>query len=248
MKQRNNTVKNEKRESKEKKPVIEPDENDENQGFSNWLRSSDGVEMMRLFVIANSLLVFITMAWPNMQQVYTIVKDYITVVGWYSMGVWNMIDSYFKDRFDKYLREEYAKNPRMKKDLDNHRSNNRLDQIIDTIPNLIKGNNEKETENYNNNNDKSFITEDVLHCFKMNNENEYKNNPIDDSSNDCREARTSGANWDFPEFKRTDNGRKLLKNSPESTHFADSPITFEIDLGNCYTVTKDEYCPLDLNY
>lgn len=78
MKHRNSTVKNEKRESKETKPVIETKEDDENRGFSNWLRSSDGVEMMRLFVVANSLLVFITMAWPNMQQVYSIVKDYIT--------------------------------------------------------------------------------------------------------------------------------------------------------------------------
>ncbi|KAK0079631.1 hypothetical protein PV326_008631 [Microctonus aethiopoides] len=196
MKHRNSTVKNEKRESKETKPVIETTEDDENQGFSNWLRSSDGVEMMRLFVIANSLLVFITMAWPNMQQVYSIVKDYITivllgVVGWYSMGVWNMIESYFKDRFDKYLREEYAKNPRMKRDLDTDRFNNRIDQIIETIPSVIKVNNKKETDNYNNNNDESFITEDILHCFKINNENEYKDNPIDHSSNDCIEARIS---------------------------------------------------------
>lgn len=42
------------------------------------------------------------------------------VLGWYSTGVWKMIDSYFKDRFDKYLREEYAKNPRMKADFKSH--------------------------------------------------------------------------------------------------------------------------------
>lgn len=113
------------------------------------------------------------------------------VVGWYSMGVWNMIESYFKDRFDKYLREEYAKNPRMKRDLDTHRFNNRVDQIIETIPSVIKANNEKRTDDYNNNNDESFITEDILHCFKINNENECKDNPKDHSSNDCREARIS---------------------------------------------------------
>ncbi|KZC03752.1 hypothetical protein WN55_06399 [Dufourea novaeangliae] len=49
----------------------------ENQGFSDWLRSSDGIEMMRLFVIANSILVFVTMGWPKMQEAILYLKDYI---------------------------------------------------------------------------------------------------------------------------------------------------------------------------
>lgn len=49
---------------------------DENQAFGNWLRSSTGVEMMRLFVIANSILVFVTMAWPNMKESFYIIKDF----------------------------------------------------------------------------------------------------------------------------------------------------------------------------
>ncbi|XP_063990229.1 uncharacterized protein LOC135169297 [Diachasmimorpha longicaudata] len=66
-------------ETKEKKKVEDVNDDDgHNQGFSDWLRSVDGIEMMRLFVIANSLLVFITIAWPNMQQTYTIIKEYIT--------------------------------------------------------------------------------------------------------------------------------------------------------------------------
>ncbi|XP_015108882.1 uncharacterized protein LOC107035800 [Diachasma alloeum] len=65
-------------ETKEKKKVEDINDDDgHNQGFSDWLRSVDGIEMMRLFVIANSLLVFITIAWPNMQQTYTIIKEYI---------------------------------------------------------------------------------------------------------------------------------------------------------------------------
>lgn len=50
---------------------------DENQGFGNWLRSSTGVEMMWLFVIANSMLIFVTMAWPNMRESFYIIKDYL---------------------------------------------------------------------------------------------------------------------------------------------------------------------------
>lgn len=54
---------------------------DENQGFGSWLTSSTGVEMMRLFVIANSILIFVTMAWPNMQESFYIIKDYLAGVG-----------------------------------------------------------------------------------------------------------------------------------------------------------------------
>lgn len=48
----------------------------QNQGFSDWLRSTDGIDMMRLFVIANSLVLFVTMGWPTMQEAYTIVREY----------------------------------------------------------------------------------------------------------------------------------------------------------------------------
>lgn len=65
-------------ETKDKKKVDDINDDDgHNQGFSDWLRSVDGIEMMRLFVIANSLLVFITIAWPNMQQTYTIIKEWM---------------------------------------------------------------------------------------------------------------------------------------------------------------------------
>lgn len=49
---------------------------EENQGFSDWLRSNDGLEMMRLFVIANSILIFFTMGLPKFQEVFGILKDY----------------------------------------------------------------------------------------------------------------------------------------------------------------------------
>ncbi|KAL0126666.1 hypothetical protein PUN28_005206 [Cardiocondyla obscurior] len=50
---------------------------DENQGFGNWLRSSTGIEMMRLFVITNSILLFVTMGWPNIRESFYIIKDYL---------------------------------------------------------------------------------------------------------------------------------------------------------------------------
>ncbi|KAI4486959.1 hypothetical protein M0802_012175 [Mischocyttarus mexicanus] len=55
---------------------LEQNEDSSNQGFGEWLRSNDGAEMMRLFVIANSLLLFVTMAWPNMKESYYFIRDY----------------------------------------------------------------------------------------------------------------------------------------------------------------------------
>ena len=39
------------------------------------------------------------------------------VVGWYSVSVWKMIDSYFKDQFQLYLMDEFGKNPKMREDI-----------------------------------------------------------------------------------------------------------------------------------
>ena len=59
----------------ENKPVPLDDDAD-NQGFSTWLRSNEGTDMMRLFVIANSLFIFVTMGWPSMQSAFQIIKEF----------------------------------------------------------------------------------------------------------------------------------------------------------------------------
>ncbi|CAL7933838.1 unnamed protein product [Xylocopa violacea] len=65
----------EKKEKEDGNGIILQDDTD-NQGFSDWLRSSDGLEMMRLFVIANSILIFVTMGVPKMQEVIGLLNDY----------------------------------------------------------------------------------------------------------------------------------------------------------------------------
>ncbi|KAG6799078.1 E3 ubiquitin-protein ligase protein [Apis mellifera caucasica] len=47
-----------------------------NEGFSEWLRSSDGFDTMRLFVVANSIMIFVTMGIPKIQEIISIIKDY----------------------------------------------------------------------------------------------------------------------------------------------------------------------------
>ncbi|OXU17190.1 hypothetical protein TSAR_014738 [Trichomalopsis sarcophagae] len=53
------------------------DDDADNQGFAEWLRSGDGVDMMRLFVIANSLVVLLTMTWPHIQLTFGIIRELI---------------------------------------------------------------------------------------------------------------------------------------------------------------------------
>lgn len=50
---------------------------DTNVGFGKYLKSDEGIEMMKLFVIANTIVVFMTMAWPQMQQSYQILRTMI---------------------------------------------------------------------------------------------------------------------------------------------------------------------------
>lgn len=46
----------------------------------------------------------------------------VGVISWYSTSVWKMIDVYFKNRFQSYLRAEYDKNPHMLADLEAYRA------------------------------------------------------------------------------------------------------------------------------
>lgn len=61
--------------SSEDKEFVDLD--DEDIGFGAWLKSGDGIEWMRLFVIGNSLIVFLTMTWPQIQKTSSIIKELI---------------------------------------------------------------------------------------------------------------------------------------------------------------------------
>ncbi|XP_014208830.1 uncharacterized protein LOC106639637 [Copidosoma floridanum] len=62
---------------KNKEPSNTPDDDSENQGFTEWLRSSDGVDTMKLFVIGNSILVVVTVAWPHISQMFSLIRELI---------------------------------------------------------------------------------------------------------------------------------------------------------------------------
>ncbi|XP_026314810.1 uncharacterized protein LOC113226410 [Hyposmocoma kahamanoa] len=48
---------------------------DEDQGFGGWLKSEDGQDTMKLFVVANSIVLLTTLAYPHVQTVLDIVYD-----------------------------------------------------------------------------------------------------------------------------------------------------------------------------
>lgn len=49
---------------------------DQNSGFAEYLRSSQGSEMLKLFVVANSIVMFLTVAWPQMKKSYELLMSY----------------------------------------------------------------------------------------------------------------------------------------------------------------------------
>ncbi|CAF4834907.1 unnamed protein product [Pieris macdunnoughi] len=50
---------------------------DENQGFGGWLRSADGLENMKLFVIANSIVILTTLVYPQLRVIFDIISETI---------------------------------------------------------------------------------------------------------------------------------------------------------------------------
>lgn len=48
-----------------------------NSGFQDYMRSPQAIEMMKLFVVANTLVMFLTIAWPQMKYSYEILRSMI---------------------------------------------------------------------------------------------------------------------------------------------------------------------------
>ncbi|CAO1432490.1 unnamed protein product [Diamesa tonsa] len=65
-------------EVKETPDLTNDNEGDLNSGFSSYLQSSSGTETLRLFVIVNSLVMFLTIAWPQMKSVFSMIEEFFT--------------------------------------------------------------------------------------------------------------------------------------------------------------------------
>lgn len=50
--------------------VNEQSDSEDEGGFSKWLRSNEGVELLKFFVLGNALIAFLVMTWPNIHQAF----------------------------------------------------------------------------------------------------------------------------------------------------------------------------------
>ncbi|XP_055903446.1 uncharacterized protein LOC129939451 [Eupeodes corollae] len=58
------------------KLAVEDDDKDLNSGFGDYIRSPEAIEMMKLFVMANSVVIILTMAWPSMKELYKMFEEW----------------------------------------------------------------------------------------------------------------------------------------------------------------------------
>ncbi|XP_028168199.1 uncharacterized protein LOC114358427 [Ostrinia furnacalis] len=77
-KRKSTKVADSKESEKTDKVGVKPDSlDDEDQGFGGWLRSSDGIETMKLFVIANTIVMLTTIVYPHVQTAIEIISEMI---------------------------------------------------------------------------------------------------------------------------------------------------------------------------
>lgn len=50
-------------------------------GFSKWLKSDEGVELIKFFVLGNAIVIFLTITWPSVQEVFDSVSRLLG--GWF---------------------------------------------------------------------------------------------------------------------------------------------------------------------
>lgn len=79
-----------KRHNNSRKAVVKPppkksevttdgyDSDNETGTFGAWLRTGEGTELMKIFVIANSIIVFLTMSWPHLKEMFSTIYTMIT--------------------------------------------------------------------------------------------------------------------------------------------------------------------------
>lgn len=70
------------KEEEKSKNIQKATENDSDteESFSQWLKSNDGIDCMKLFVIGNSVLILFVLSWTHIQEffdnAYYLYKDF----------------------------------------------------------------------------------------------------------------------------------------------------------------------------
>ncbi|CAH2013413.1 unnamed protein product [Acanthoscelides obtectus] len=53
---------------REDKRESAPDLDEDNRGFGGWLRSEEGIENLKLFVLGNTIFAFFAISWPQIKE------------------------------------------------------------------------------------------------------------------------------------------------------------------------------------
>ncbi|KAL1464634.1 hypothetical protein WDU94_004263 [Cyamophila willieti] len=61
--------------TEEKNTPVLTDHINENEGFAGWLSSEDGLSTMKMFVMANSIVMILTLGWPYFYQLLNYIHD-----------------------------------------------------------------------------------------------------------------------------------------------------------------------------
>ncbi|KAH0552119.1 uncharacterized protein LOC123270619 [Cotesia glomerata] len=183
----------------------------------------------------------------------------LSVIGWYSNSVWKMIDGYFRDKFNKYLREEYQKYPQMKKDV--QLTEREINEIVETAGNIDRKHREellKENSENNNFKEEFNLNSKTKDVFKFNNKDGKKDRvevksskenlkkkklKFKNSSRDKVRGEIYNADDDFSEFESDDDKKTKFKGIRVSS-LAFKP---KADIGSLDIVSEDEFCPISLN-
>ncbi|XP_039290936.1 uncharacterized protein LOC111062392 isoform X3 [Nilaparvata lugens] len=56
----------------------DPEDEEGGGGFGKWLRTGDGFQYLRFFVVLNSLAVFLTMGWPQISVSLQALYEFFT--------------------------------------------------------------------------------------------------------------------------------------------------------------------------
>lgn len=195
----------------------------------------------------------------------------LSIIGWYSTNVWKIIDGYFKEKFEKYLQEEYAKNPKMKIDVQSKFIN---EEVISTISNNDYCNfescpddkiNSKTLENLNtlksDDSEKIKLTLDEEKKIKsiennnkkiktkIKNSKSFVNKITNNNDEKKKKKRTnkkkkvkSQLNDDFSEFDYYENEKPH-----EGIPISELGFKPKADIGKLDRVTAEEFCPISID-
>ncbi|XP_053597802.1 uncharacterized protein LOC103575104 [Microplitis demolitor] len=180
----------------------------------------------------------------------------LIVIGWYSNSVWKMIDGYFKDKFEKYLRDEYKRFPQMKKDVQEKLTEKQINEIVDSTiidsknkpkekPLILNSNVDEinKIKSVNLGNEENFKSKDELRLKPIKEINKKKKSKFK-NLHSIDKIRAENDENDFSEFESDGDKREIKLKGIRVASLSFKP---KADIGSLDIISEDEFCPINLD-